>query len=71
MTTELDFWIRSKPGPFAGRTLEDVWAKAWINFSRDHPSSIDGELTFRMYLGSAGFRIRHLDIGRYTLDRFL
>ena len=68
MTTELDFWIRSKPGPFAARTQEDVWRLAWQNFGRDHPSSIDGDFLFRGHLMDEGFNIRHLIIGGYALD---
>ena len=68
MPNELNFWIRSKPGPFAARTQEAVWDMAWANFSKDHPSSIDGDFLFRGHLMDEGFNIRHLIIGGYALD---
>lgn len=65
----LETWIVSKPGPFAGRTPDAVWAEAWRNFNEGPTGGINNELRFMMRLGEAGYEIRTLAIGGYALDR--
>ncbi len=69
MTSALATWVASKPGPFTGRTHDDVWDAAWKNFCAGPTGGIDGQLIFMVDLQQAGFGIRVLAIGGYALDR--
>ena len=69
MNKELANWIASKPGPFAGRTPESVWAMAWKNFNEGPTGGFNNHLLFSVYLQQAGFGIRALAIGGHALDK--
>ena len=58
-------WVASKPGPFAGRTLDAVWRLAWANFNDGPTGGLNVELDFMIRLGQAGFLCPHS--GRWRL----
>ncbi len=62
-------WIASKPGPFAARTPDSVWASAWRNFNEGETGGITVQLDFMLRLGQAGFGILALAAGGYALDK--
>ena len=62
-------WIKSKPGPFAGRTHDEVWDSAFRNFCAGPTGQIGSELRFRLLLQQAGFGVRALATGGYALDQ--
>ena len=68
MTSALASWIASKPGPFTGRTHDDVWDAAWKNFCAGPTGGIDGQLIFMLRLGEAGIDVRPTGLGGYILD---
>ncbi len=69
MNTELKNWIEGKPGPFAGRTHDEVWNQAWRNFNEGPTGGLDNEVLFRTQMMQAGYGIRALAIGGFALDR--
>ena len=69
MPQALKEWLKSKPGPFVGRTHDDVWASAWKNFCAGPTGGFDNELLFAVHLQQAGFGIRALVVGGYALDK--
>ncbi len=68
MNRELATWIASKPGPFAGRTQDSVWDRAWANFNEGPTGRIDSQLDFMMRLGEVGIDVRPTGLGGYVLD---
>lgn len=69
MNKELSDWVQSKPGPFAGRSHDDVWDTAWANFNEDPTGGLIVQLDFMLRLMQAGFGIRALAVGGFALDR--
>ncbi len=62
-------WIEGRPGPFAGRTHDDVWAMAWKNFCTGPTGGFHTSLMFSVHLQQAGIGIRALAVGGFALDR--
>ena len=69
MNKELKEWIESRPGPFVGRTHDDVWRSAWKNFCTGPTGGLNNDLMFSVHLQQAGFGVRALVIGGYAMDR--
>ena len=68
MNKELAAWIRGRPGPFSGRTHDAVWEMAWRNFCAGPTGGFDNELLFAVHLQEAGYGVRALKIGGFTMD---
>ena len=69
MPIALKDWLKSKPGPFVGRTHDAVWETAWRNFCAGPTGRLTNDLMFSVYLQQAGYGIRSLAVGGYALDR--
>ena len=61
-------WVASKPGPFAGRTHDDVWDMAWRNFNEGPTGGLANQVKFMMHLGEAGIDVHPTGLGGYVLD---
>ncbi len=64
-------WIESKPGPFSGRTHDDVWDMAWKNFCAGPTGGLANRVKFMMHLGETGIDVRPTALGGYVLERTL
>ena len=66
---ELASWTEGRPGSFCGRTHDDVWDAAWASFNAGPTGGLANQVKFMTHLQQAGFGIRALTVGGFTLDK--